>query len=190
MRCGKLHKKAQVCSFWAFLLVFSLVEAMKVWSGDHLFWAPWISVFPDANICNRGCKRLRPPLQTFASPFSSFLALVKCLLVSPRWILTHSESTYENQKVSRWIYSWAYSQKSVRAGLPRCLGIFRRRRGKGRHALTDSPLWRLTAEPYICSCITWNMGSFFQTTGNGQLTYFFVILHPEPYSPSVFICSC
>ena len=43
---------------------------------------------------------------------------------------------------------------------------------------------RLTAEPYICSCITWNMGSFFQTTGNGQLTYFFVILHPEPYSPS------
>ena len=48
--------------------------------------------------------------------------------------------------------------------------------GEGRHALTDSPLWRLTAEPYICSCITWNMGSFFQTTGNGQLTYFFVIL--------------
>ena len=44
------------------------------------------------------------------------------------------------------------------------------------HALTDSPPWRLTAEPYICPCITWNMGSFFQTTGNGQLTYFFVIL--------------
>ena len=43
---------------------------------------------------------------------------------------------------------------------------------------------RLFVEPYICSCITWNMGSFFQTTGNGQLTYFFVILHPEPYSPS------
>ena len=70
------------------------------------------------------------------------------------------------------------------AGLPRCLGIFRRRRGKGRHALTDSPPWRLTAEPYICPCITWNMGSFFQTTGNGLQTYFFVILHPEPYSPS------
>ena len=79
MRCGKLHKKAQVCSFWAFLLVFCLVEAMKVWSGEHLFWAPWISVFPDVNICNRGCKRLRPPLQTFASPFSSILASVKCL---------------------------------------------------------------------------------------------------------------
>ena len=43
---------------------------------------------------------------------------------------------------------------------------------------------RLFAEPYICSCITWNMGSFFQTTGNGQHTYFFVILQPEPYSPS------
>ena len=64
------------------------------------------------------------------------------------------------------------------------LGHIQEKEREGRHALTDSPLWRLTAEPYICSCITWNMGSFFQTTGNGQLTYFFVILHPEPYSPS------
>ena len=64
------------------------------------------------------------------------------------------------------------------------LGHIQEKEREGRHALTDSPLWRLTAEPYICSCITWNMGSFFQTTGNGQLTYFFVILQPEPYSPS------
>ena len=64
------------------------------------------------------------------------------------------------------------------------LGHIQEKEREGRHALTDSPPWSLTAEPYICSCITWNMGSFFQTTGNGQLTYFFVILHPEPYSPS------
>ena len=64
------------------------------------------------------------------------------------------------------------------------LGHIQEKEREGRHAQPDSPPWRLFAEPYICPCITWNMGSFFQTTGNGQLTYFFVILHPEPYSPS------
>ena len=62
------------------------------------------------------------------------------------------------------------------AGLPRCLGISRRRRGKGGMPSQNVSSRRLFAEPYICSCITWNMGSFFQTTGNGLQTYFFVIL--------------
>ena len=64
MRYEKLHKKAQVCSFWAFLLFF-----LPRGSHESVVWrAPLLGPL---NICFPGCKYMQLRMQTFASAIAN-----------------------------------------------------------------------------------------------------------------------
>ena len=64
MRCEKLHKKAQVCNFWAFLLFF-----LPRGSHESVVWRA--SLLGPLNICFPGCKYMQLRMQTFASAIAN-----------------------------------------------------------------------------------------------------------------------
>ena len=66
-------------AFWScFISYISLQRALpcahlhlKWWSAEGISPGRWVYEFPDANVCNRGCKRLHSRLQILASVWDS-----------------------------------------------------------------------------------------------------------------------